>query len=126
MPHTWRVAVWPAFIAGVVAFNAGVIIGGCQARRQAADPPATYHVRRIIDGDTLEVVDRGGIRTRVRLQDVDAPELDEPGGQEASDALRAEFLHRQVHVTPHARDTYGRLVADIALADPAPSPEIRR
>lgn len=73
-----------------------------------------YHVRRVIDGDTIEIVDAGGIRTRVRLRDVDAPEMDEPGGPEAKAALEAELLGRRVNVTPHARDRYGRLVADVA------------
>jgi len=72
-----------------------------------------YHVRRIIDGDTLEIVDAGGIRTRVRLRRLDAPELDEPGGPHARDALAERLGGQRVQVTPHARDRYGRLIADV-------------
>jgi endonuclease YncB( thermonuclease family) len=74
-----------------------------------------YRVRRIIDGDTLEIEDLAGIRTRVRLRRLDAPELDEPTGPQARDALAAKFEGRMVRVTPYARDRYGRLVADVEL-----------
>jgi len=75
----------------------------------------TYHVTRIIDGDTIEITDAGGIRTRVRLRRVNAPEMDEPGGPEARDALVQKYARRRVFVTPYARDRYGRLVADVSL-----------
>jgi endonuclease YncB( thermonuclease family) len=68
-----------------------------------------------VDGDTLIIEDAGGIRTRVRLRSINAPEMDEPGGPEAKAALEAELLGRRVIVTPHARDKYGRLVADVKL-----------
>lgn len=73
----------------------------------------TYRVLRVVDGDTIEIVDAGGIRTRVRLRRVNAPELSEPGGQEAKAKLAARLLNRRVHITPYARDRYGRLLADV-------------
>lgn len=81
-------------------------------------PPPTYLVRRVMDGDTIEIVDTGGIRTRVRLRDVDAPERGEPGFEAATEALSQRVLGRQIYVTPHARDRYGRLVATIEEAKP--------
>jgi len=75
-----------------------------------------YRVRRVIDGDTLEIVDNGGIRTRVRLRRIDAPEMDEPGGAEAKAGLEARLLGKRVKVTPYARDRYGRLIADVEPA----------
>ena len=73
----------------------------------------TYLVRRVIDGDTFEIVDAGGIRTRVRLRRVNAPELDEPGGPEARDALIQKYEGRRIKIKPYARDRYGRLIAEI-------------
>jgi len=67
----------------------------------------------VIDGDTLQIVDAGGIRTRVRLRDADVPELDKPGGPESAEALRGRLLGRTVRVVPYARDRYGRLTADV-------------
>jgi endonuclease YncB( thermonuclease family) len=60
----------------------------------------------VIDGDTL-VVDR----QRVRLQNVDAPELDQPGGREAREHLRQLVKGRAVACQGVARDRYKRLVA---------------
>jgi len=85
---------------------------------QAHSLEPTYLVRRVIDGDTIEIVDAGGIRTRVRLRDVDAPEIGEPGSQAMKEQLEARLLGNRVFVTPHARDAYGRLIADVELAPP--------
>ena len=74
----------------------------------------TYVVTKVIDGDTIEITDAGGIRTRVRFRDVDAPELDEPGGPEAKAELEARLLGKRVRVVPHARDRYGRLIAEVS------------
>ena len=95
-------------------------LGGCVGRPPPPDTVLvgqecpTYLCRRVIDGDTIEVVDAGGIRTRVRLRRVNAPELSEPGGPEAKAALEERLLGKQVRVRPCARDRYGRLVADVA------------
>jgi endonuclease YncB( thermonuclease family) len=62
----------------------------------------------VVDGDTF----RYGAE-RVRLRCIDTPELNEPGGQAAR--LRLEELLRSgaVRITPHGRDVYDRLVADV-------------
>jgi len=73
-----------------------------------------YTVTRVIDGDTIEITDAGGIRTRVRLRRVNAPELDEPGGEAAKAALEAELLGKRVKVRPCAIDVYGRTIGDVA------------
>lgn len=99
-------------IASVLALLVGGLLG--YAVRGELEP--TYQVRQVIDGDTIEIVDAGGIRTRVRFRSVDAPELDEPGGLEAKAALEEQLLGQLVHVTPYARDRYGRLIADVRAA----------
>ncbi len=82
-------------------------------------------VLEVFDGDTLKVdVDSASARNaypygdieRVRLHGVNAPELNEPGGQAAQARLAAKVLGRRVKVTVHARDRYGRVVGDVALA----------
>lgn len=45
-------------------------------------------VVRVVDGDTV-VVQRGGESVRVRMGRIDAPERGQPGGLEATEALRA-------------------------------------
>jgi len=82
------------------------------ASRLSSVPPC--RVVRIVDGDTLMIEIEGTVE-RVRLRRVNAPEMDEPGGPEAKAALQRQFpVGSAVHVTPYARDVYGRLVADVS------------
>jgi len=73
--------------------------------------PTPYLVRRVIDGDTFEVEDPWGLRTKIRLRRTNAPELDEPGGPEAKAALEAQLLGRRIGLTIYARDRWGRIIA---------------
>ena len=92
----------------------GVIIAALLAGCGAPAPaPAPYYVRRVIDGDTFEVVGPGNVWTRVRLRKVNAPELDEPGGPEAKRALERRILKRRIRRRAYARDRYGRTIAEI-------------
>jgi micrococcal nuclease len=65
------------------------------------------------DGDTLQVEQTGQPLT-IRLACVDAPETDQPGGQEAATRLR-ELLPRGTVIELQVVDTdrYGRTVAEI-------------
>jgi len=64
-----------------------------------------YHVLRVVDGDTVVLANVG----RCRLADVDAAELDEPGGSEARDALARRINGRPVYVR-FVRDKMGQPV----------------
>ena len=74
--------------------------------------PGPYLVTRVIDGDTFIVQGPEG-RDCVRLRRVNAPELDEPGGPEAREALEKRLLGKRIRLTIYARDRYGRAVAEI-------------
>lgn len=67
----------------------------------AIDGPA-----RVVDGDTLVIA-----RERIRIQNYNAPELDQPGGQAAKARMEALTRGKTVHCDGKARDRYGRLVA---------------
>ena len=74
-----------------------------------------------VDGDTLRCANIEDANGRVRLARIDAPEMREPGGSAAKEALAALIAGREVrceHVdaTPRApgfqdRDRFGRVVA---------------
>lgn len=66
-------------------------------------------VESVHDGDTLTLA--GGMR--VRLYGIDAPELDQPYGPAARDALAALVDGRVVRVIEHVTDRYGRQVSDV-------------
>jgi hypothetical protein len=61
-----------------------------------------------IDGDTL-VCDR----QKVRLTNVYAAELNEPGGRAAKQRLRALISGGQVTLRPLGTDRYGRILAEV-------------
>jgi endonuclease YncB( thermonuclease family) len=67
---------------------------------------------RTVDGDTI----RYGT-DRIRIRGYNAPELSEPGGQDA--ALRLEQLLQAgvITVVPHGHDVYGRTLADVFVND---------
>ena len=58
---------------------------------------------------------------RVRLDGVDAPELCQPGGEQARQALRALVLRQAVQVRVRAYDRYHR-----AMVTALRSPEVRQ
>ena len=72
-------------------------------------------VVEVVDGDTFIGVDAANVRRTIRLQNVDAPEIGEPGGAEAKQRLEAQILNQVVDVEVVARDSYGREVAQVWL-----------
>ncbi len=71
---------------------------------------STGKVKKVIDGDTIELMNG----TLVRLANVNAPELNRPGGQKAKRQL-AGMLKKGEHVgiSEKARDEHGRIVAGV-------------
>ncbi len=71
---------------------------------------ATDVVDRVIDGDTFDTVSLG----RVRLADIDTPEVGEPGADKATDFLADLVLYEEVHLDiddVDETDRYGRWIA---------------
>jgi endonuclease YncB( thermonuclease family) len=59
-----------------------------------AEPPQTWRVVTVTDGDTVRCVDPQGQEVKVRLVGIDAPERGQPFGTVARDALRDLVLRR--------------------------------
>jgi len=62
-------------------------------------------VTRVTDGDTIEV---GG--PKVRLQGIDAPESNQPHGNQVTAALKGLILNRRVRLEIHETDRYDHLI----------------
>ena len=80
-------------------------------------PPVaeTGRVVRVIDGDTYDVLVEG-IKHRVRLLGVDAPELDQPFGKRAVDSVARLLRPAQpVLLTRYGVDLYGRELGAVRL-----------
>ena len=86
---------------------------------------------RVIDGDTIEVMVELGFGVqkieRIRIADIDCPELNQPGGQAAKSAVEVmlgiprndwalELIVRKTR-TGNERRTFGRLVAEVLYMD---------
>lgn len=80
-----------------------------------ANSVVPVEVKRVVDGDTIEVL-LSGKREKVRLLSVDAPESDQEFGKEARNALR-EFAEGKTGVLRLAnnRDQYNRLLGSLAI-----------
>lgn len=75
-------------------------------------------VTHVHDGDTLWVrPQEGGQPVKLRLEGVDAPEICQPGGEQARDALAAHLGDLPVHVRTRQLDRYGRPLARLTVGD---------
>ena len=79
-------------------------------------PVLAGRVLRIVDGDTLDVMLDSG-KIRVRMDSIDAPEHDQPGGAASKQALAALVDGADVELEPNGQETYGRMVAVVYRGD---------
>ena len=70
-------------------------------------------VERVVDGDTIVFRVIGAKNLRVRLADIDTPELDQPWGEEAKAALKGWAENRRAEIRIVDTDRYGRSVATL-------------
>lgn len=76
----------------------------------------TGKVVSVHDGDTLTVLE-GTTQIKVRLAEIDAPELKQPFGQRARQALGERLQGKTVRVEWEKKDRYGRTLGTVYLAD---------
>ena len=75
-------------------------------------------VTRVVDGDTVWVQLQGRDKPlKVRIENIDAPEICQPGGVKAQAALSNWVLGQRVTVTTRAHDDHGRTVGRVHLQD---------
>ena len=82
---------------------------------------ASFYVTKVVDGDTIWVSGKGGVKQKVRLLCIDTPESvhpkehkNTPLGIEASNIAKEKLLHKYVKLefdTNFYRDKYGRWLA---------------
>ena len=88
---------------------------------------AVAKVVKVSDGDTVTVVfAKDGVRKRIRLATIDAPEFKQRFGIQSRESLRGLVYKKNVRVLPiakdkygrsRAKDKYGRVVAEIFVDD---------
>jgi endonuclease YncB( thermonuclease family) len=72
------------------------------------------NVINVVDGDTLDVQVGPG-KHRKRLAEIDAPERNQPWGDQAKQHLASKVLEQEVRVVVTDTDRYGRRVGKIFL-----------
>jgi endonuclease YncB( thermonuclease family) len=77
-------------------------------------------VVRIIDGDTLVLLDASDTQHKVRLAGIDCPEKGQPWSTRAKQALSEYVFNRQVTVDWNKRDRYKRRNTDAPVVKSLP------
>ena len=69
----------------------------------------------VVDGDTVHLLNDNEEKLKVRLQHIDAPELDQSYGKESKFVLQQLILNKKVTVIGDKKDKYKRLLGVISL-----------
>ena len=69
----------------------------------------------VVDGDTVHFLNDNEEKLKVRLQHIDAPELDQSYGKESRFVLEKLILNKKVTVIGDKKDKYKRLLGVISL-----------
>ena len=69
----------------------------------------TAFVKEVIDGDTFKI----SSNEVMRLEDVDAPEINSESGRKAKRELEELILNKRIEYEEQARDDYGRLIVQV-------------
>lgn len=88
----------------------------CVPTRLSASEVLQGTVVAVADGDTLTLLDLQGVRQRVRLAAIDAPERDQPFGRASGLALSELCLDIEASVSVEALDRFGRTVGTVFCA----------
>lgn len=121
-----RTSVWLlALCLAVVTTTAGQLVGAIAVRADTVTDTAL--VLKVVDGDTVDVVDDVRGRLRIRLLGIDTPETKKPGftvgcwGPEATAFAVSTLLGQRVSVTSDPTqdrtDRYGRTLAYLEKPD---------
>jgi len=72
-------------------------------------------IARVVDGDTVDLLDDGMQRHRIRLFGIDAPESKQAFGSQATKFLAGMLDGQRVEVVRKDKDRYGRTIGQIML-----------
>lgn len=76
-----------------------------------------FSVVRVQDGDSFTLVGADQVEINIRLRGIDAPELGQPYGFEAKQALQALLKTGTIRLSQPEKGKYGRYIADVYVGD---------
>lgn len=82
----------------------------------ASAQPITARVVGVHDGDSITVLTSENNQIKIRLAEIDAPELSQPYGKKAKQLLSLMVFGKDVSITPLTIDKYGRTVGRVYQA----------
>jgi len=82
-----------------------------------ADEEFEGKVKKIIDGDSILVVDAKDLEYEVQLEGIDAPELKQEFGKESSEGLSKMLKDKPLKITWKMKDQYDRLLGQVYVDD---------
>ncbi|NJM33249.1 MAG: nuclease [Limnobacter sp.] len=88
------------------------------ATQTAQNNLITGTVTRVADGDTLTLIDSHGLKHRIRLHGIDAPERDQAHGKQSGQWLSEQTLNQQVGVQISGTDKYQRQIGKVLKIPP--------
>ena len=77
--------------------------------------PHLWRVVGVQDGDTLTCLDESNQQQKIRLSDIDAPEIGQDFGKASREALAALVFGKTVEVVDQGRDETGRWIARVMV-----------
>ena len=111
-----------ALAAGASSSSSSTTSTPAQPVSTGLGPPPTAvaapHLWRVVgvqDGDTLTCLDETNQQQRIRLADIDAPELAQDYGKESREALAALVFGKTVEVYERGRDQSGRWISQVMV-----------
>jgi len=126
---TWPADAYNAISKEISEYTGSPSAGWRQAGKQLEklgkkrEGEATPHfdlsgkVVKVMDGDTLSLLDTNNTQYKIRLFGIDTPEWDQPHGNTSKRALAKLVDRRQVGVVKVATDTFGRTVGTVYLEE---------
>jgi endonuclease YncB( thermonuclease family) len=84
----------------------------------SASRAANTHLWRVVgvhDGDTVTCLDENNQQQKIRLAEMDAPEIGQDFGQVARDALADQVFGKTVEVRDEGKDRYGRWIGHLSV-----------
>lgn len=74
-------------------------------------------ITRVSDGDTVILTDEKGVRKKIRLDGIDAPEVGQEYGDVATEFVKKNVLNKEVRVEVIGIDKYDRVLGVIYVGD---------
>lgn len=83
-------------------------------------------VIKVIDGDTITILDANKEQFKIRLSGIDAPEKSQAFGNESKQSLSEMIAGKEVKVDYNKRGRYGRIIGKVLLNEDINLAQVKR